>query len=186
MVDIDVIHALSEAMGGDLAFVKGMLAEFIAEAKEQIESAEKAYKLNDCQGVQYELHTLKGNSGTLGASQVHEMCEKIETKAKVCDFTNFEEEIILLTSALHKFEIKIENKGGSSFTAKIYMIIADITTGKEMKEPAASRTLLPNQIKTVDYSTTKKLAPGDYAVAVILDYSSVMPLEIIQQNIVIE
>lgn len=87
---------------------------------------------------------------------------------------------------VNKFEIKIENKGGSSFTAKIYMIIADITTGKEMKEPAVSRTLLPNQIKTVDYSTTKKLAPGDYAVAVILDYSSVMPLEIIQQNIVIE
>jgi HPt (histidine-containing phosphotransfer) domain-containing protein len=94
-------------MGGDLAFVKGMLAEFIIEAKEQIETAEKAYKLNDCQGVQSELHTLKGNSGTLGASQVHEICEKIENKAKVCDFTNFVEEITWLTSALHKFEIEI-------------------------------------------------------------------------------
>ena len=107
VVDIDVIHALSEAMGGDLAFVKGMLAEFIVEAKEQIETAEKAYKLNDCQGVQSELHTLKGNSGTLGASQVHEICEKIERKAKVCDFTNFEEEITTLTSALLTFEIEI-------------------------------------------------------------------------------
>ena len=107
VVDIDIIHALSEAMGGDLAFVKGMLAEFIIEAKAQIEAAEKAYRMNDCQGVQSELHTLKGNSGTLGASQVHEICEKIESKAKVCDFTNFEEEIILLTSALHKFEIEI-------------------------------------------------------------------------------
>ena len=109
VVDIDVIHALSEAMGGDLAFVKGMLAEFIIEAKEQIEIAEKAYKLNDCQGVQSELHTLKGNSGTLGASQVHEICEMIEAKAKVCDFTNFKEEITMLKSALIKFEIEIVN-----------------------------------------------------------------------------
>ena len=107
VMDIDIIKALSEAMGGDLAFVKGMLVEFIAEAKEQIASAEKAYKLNDCQGVQSELHTLKGNSGTLGASQVHEICEKIEAKAKVCDFKNFEEEITSLTAALYTFEIEI-------------------------------------------------------------------------------
>jgi CheY-like chemotaxis protein/HPt (histidine-containing phosphotransfer) domain-containing protein len=109
VVDIDIIHALSEAMGGDLAFVKGMLAEFIAEAKEQIESAEKAYKSNDCPGVQSELHTIKGNSGTLGASQVYEICKKIEAKAKVCNFTNFEKEIATLTSALLTFEIEIVN-----------------------------------------------------------------------------
>lgn len=109
VVDVDIIHALSEAMGGDSAFVKGMLLEFIVEAKEQIESAEKAYKLNDCKGVQSELHTLKGNSGTLGASQVHVICEKIEGNAKVCDFKNFEKEMIALTSALLKFEVEIVN-----------------------------------------------------------------------------
>jgi CheY-like chemotaxis protein/HPt (histidine-containing phosphotransfer) domain-containing protein len=109
VVDIDIIHALSEAMGGDLAFVKGMLADFITEAKEQITSASNAYKLNDCQGVQSELHTLKGNSGTLGASQVHEICKKIENKAKECNFENFEDEITWLRSALHKFEIEIVN-----------------------------------------------------------------------------
>jgi CheY-like chemotaxis protein/HPt (histidine-containing phosphotransfer) domain-containing protein len=109
VLDIDVINSLSEAMGGDLAFVKGMLAEFMIEAKAQIETAEMAFKLNDCQGVQSELHTLKGNSGTLGASQVHVICEKIEIKAKLCDFSNFEEEIILLKTALHKFEIEIVN-----------------------------------------------------------------------------
>jgi len=65
--------------------------------------------LNDCQGVQSELHTLKGNSGTLGASQVYEICKKIEAKAKVCNFTNFEKEIATLTSALLTFEIEIVN-----------------------------------------------------------------------------
>jgi HPt (histidine-containing phosphotransfer) domain-containing protein len=109
VVDTDVIHALSEAMGGDLAFVKGMLLEFIIEAKEQIESAKKAGQLDNCQGVQAELHTLKGNSGTLGASQVHAICEKIEAKAKVCDFKNFEQEMTALIAALLTFEIEITN-----------------------------------------------------------------------------
>jgi hypothetical protein len=43
----------------------------------------------------------------LGASQVYEICEKIESKAKVCDFKNFEEEITSLTAALYTFEIEI-------------------------------------------------------------------------------
>ena len=109
VVDRDVINALSEAMGGDLNFVKGMLMEFIAEAKEQIESAKKACELDDCHGVQSELHTLKGNSGTLGASQVHVICQKIEAKSKVCDFKNFEKEMTDLTAALLTFEIEITN-----------------------------------------------------------------------------
>jgi CheY-like chemotaxis protein/HPt (histidine-containing phosphotransfer) domain-containing protein len=109
VVDLDIINALSEAMGGDPAFVKGMLLEFISEAKQQIESSEKAFQRDDCQGVQAELHTLKGNSGTLGASQVHEICEKMEAKAKLCDFENFEKEMIALSSALLKFEKEIVN-----------------------------------------------------------------------------
>jgi len=96
-------------MGGNLVFVKGLLQEFVNEAKMQIKSAEKSHQLNDCLGVQAELHTLKGNSGTLGASQVHELCEKIEAKAKVCDFKNFEQEIASLTSALLNFEHEITN-----------------------------------------------------------------------------
>jgi PAS domain S-box-containing protein len=109
VLDIDIVYALSVAMGGNLVFVKGLLQEFVNEAKMQIKSAEKSHQLNDCLGVQAELHTLKGNSGTLGASQVHEICEKIEAKAKVCDFENFEQEIALLTSALLNFELEITN-----------------------------------------------------------------------------
>jgi CheY-like chemotaxis protein/HPt (histidine-containing phosphotransfer) domain-containing protein len=109
IVDLDVINALSEAMGGDPAFVKGMLFEFIAEAKQQIESSEKAYERDDCQGVQSELHTLKGNSGTFGASQVYEICKKIERKSKVCDFKSFTKEMRTLSAALLKFEIEILN-----------------------------------------------------------------------------
>jgi HPt (histidine-containing phosphotransfer) domain-containing protein len=87
-----------------------MLAEFIAEAEEQIAAAEQAYAANDCKGVQSELHTLKGNSGTLGAAQVNILCEQIELKAKVCEFSQFAVEIVALKDALATFKQVISDR----------------------------------------------------------------------------
>ncbi len=110
VVDEEVLASLSDAVGGDPAFVQSMLEEFIAEAKEQIAAAISAHSAGSCKGVQSELHTLKGNSGTLGAAQVHSICEKIELKAKVCDFTQFATEIVDLQIALKNFEDAIKAK----------------------------------------------------------------------------
>jgi CheY-like chemotaxis protein/HPt (histidine-containing phosphotransfer) domain-containing protein len=110
VVDEEVLKSLSDAVGGDPTFVEGMLVEFIEEAEEQILQAEKAYAANDCKGVQSELHTLKGNSGTLGAAQVHMLCEKIELKAKLCEFSQFPVEIIELKEALASFKQVISDR----------------------------------------------------------------------------
>jgi CheY-like chemotaxis protein/HPt (histidine-containing phosphotransfer) domain-containing protein len=110
VVDEEVLASLSDAVGGDPAFVQSMLEEFIAEAKEQITAAISAHAESNCKGVQSELHTLKGNSGTLGAAQVHSICEKMELKAKVCDFTQFATEIVDLQIALKNFEDAINAK----------------------------------------------------------------------------
>ncbi|MFY9164022.1 PAS domain S-box protein [Aquirufa antheringensis] len=110
VVDEEVLASLSDAVGGDPAFVQSMLEEFIVEAKEQITAAISAHASGSCKGVQSELHTLKGNSGTLGAAQVHSICEKIELKAKVCDFTQFATEIVDLQIALKNFEDAIKAK----------------------------------------------------------------------------
>ncbi len=110
VVDEEVLASLSDAVGGDPAFVQSMLEEFIAEAKEQIAAAISAHLAGSCKGVQSELHTLKGNSGTLGAAQVHSICEKVELKAKVCDFTKFATEIVDLQIALKNFEDAINAK----------------------------------------------------------------------------
>jgi CheY-like chemotaxis protein/HPt (histidine-containing phosphotransfer) domain-containing protein len=110
VVDEEVLASLSDAVGGDPAFVQSMLEEFIAEAKEQIAAAISSHAEGSCKGVQSELHTLKGNSGTLGAAQVHSICEKIELKAKVCDFTHFASEIVDLQIALKNFEDAIKAK----------------------------------------------------------------------------
>lgn len=113
VIDEEVLSSLQAAVGGEEAFVLGMLEEFIVEAREQISAAETAYIKDHCKGVQSELHTLKGNSGTLGAKEVHRICEIIEGKAKVCDFKDFEKEVVELKQALDDFEKAIEQKFGS-------------------------------------------------------------------------
>jgi PAS domain S-box-containing protein len=110
VLDEEVFKSLSDAVGGDPTFVSGMLLEFIAEAEAQIASAEHAYSQNDCKSVQAELHTLKGNSGTLGAAQVHLLCEQMEVKAKVCEFNHFPTEIAGLKLALAAFKGLILDK----------------------------------------------------------------------------
>lgn len=110
VVDEEVLASLSDAVGGDPTFMQSMLEEFIVEAKDQIASAISFHAAGSCKGVQSELHTLKGNSGTLGAAQVHSICEKMELKAKVCDFEHFPSEIVDLQIALKNFEDAIKVK----------------------------------------------------------------------------
>jgi CheY-like chemotaxis protein len=107
-VDYAVLEALSIALGGDQGFMKGMLVDFIAEAEEQIAQSEIAFRANNCQGVQAELHTLKGNSGTLGAAAVHVICQAMEKNAKLCKFENFETEIVTLKNALNLFKTYVD------------------------------------------------------------------------------
>jgi HPt (histidine-containing phosphotransfer) domain-containing protein len=113
VIDLEILKSLQDAVGGEVSFVLGMLEEFIEEAKIQISDAETAYLKDHCKGVQSELHTLKGNSGTLGATEVHRICEIIEVKAKVCDFKQFEHEIIELKNALDDFEKAVHQHFGS-------------------------------------------------------------------------
>jgi CheY-like chemotaxis protein/HPt (histidine-containing phosphotransfer) domain-containing protein len=108
VVDQGILDSLSEAVGGDPVFVKEMLVDFISEAEQQIAQSEVAFQANDCKGVQSELHTLKGNSGTLGAAEVHARCEEIEKKAKLCNFEHFETEIIELKNALNLFKSYVD------------------------------------------------------------------------------
>jgi PAS domain S-box-containing protein len=104
VIDPEIIQQLSDSVGGDMGFVRSILEGFEEEAIEQIQNAFDGFKENDCKKVQSELHTLKGNSGTLGAMRVHEITMIIETKAKVCNFENFEEEFAILKTEFEAFQ----------------------------------------------------------------------------------
>jgi PAS domain S-box-containing protein len=107
ILDQEIIKQLADSVGGDMSFVASILQGFEEEATEQIQNAIEGYKANNCKQVQGELHTLKGNSGTLGAMRLHEITRIIEEKAKHCDFQLFKNEIVILQEEFEKFKKEI-------------------------------------------------------------------------------
>ena len=113
ILDPEIINQLSDSVGGDMSFVISILEGFEVEATVQIANAIEGFKVNNCKQVQEELHTLKGNSGTLGAMRLHEITRIIEEKSKFCDFQLFESEAIVLSREFEKFKealLKMKNK----------------------------------------------------------------------------
>ncbi|MEA5425174.1 PAS domain S-box protein [Arcicella lustrica] len=105
VLDHEIIKQLASSVGGDMSFVSSILEGFEEEATEQIQLAIEGFHASNCKQVQSELHTLKGNSGTLGAARLHEITRIIEEKAKHCDFTFFEKEIVILQEEFEAFKI---------------------------------------------------------------------------------
>ena len=88
IIDNAIMNSLRNLGGEEL--VQETYAEFITEAYEQIFSSIEAGKIQDYDRIRYELHTLKGNSGTLGVIKISKLAEVIEKGLKKGDSENLE------------------------------------------------------------------------------------------------
>lgn len=100
--DSDVINSLREMVGNEM--LTSVFEDFENEAQEQITNTINAYKIKDFVTIQKELHTLKGNSGTIGLMRIHEITMEIEKLAKKGILDGFEENIILLNDEFDLFK----------------------------------------------------------------------------------
>jgi HPt (histidine-containing phosphotransfer) domain-containing protein len=80
--------------------------DFEKEAEEQIANSIAAFKNNDVVTIQKELHTLKGNSGTIGLMRIHEITKDIEVPAKAANLEGFEERVAILKHEFEQFKLK--------------------------------------------------------------------------------
>lgn len=100
--DSDVINSLREMVGNQM--LTSVFEDFENEAQEQITNTINAYKIKDFITIQKELHTLKGNSGTIGLMRIHEITMEIEKPAKKGILDGFEEKIVLLNYEFNLFK----------------------------------------------------------------------------------
>ncbi len=114
--DMAVINQLKELAGAEM--VASVMEEFETEATSQIENSVNAYEVGDFKTLKSELHTLKGNAGTLGLSKLHEVVKYIELKAKVDDFQFFKEEIVEVVNEFQTFKKELGNLNLSLMDAK--------------------------------------------------------------------
>ncbi|MGR3812339.1 PAS domain S-box protein [Jiulongibacter sp. NS-SX5] len=99
--DMEIIGGLKEMVGQEMLL--SVFADFEKEATEQIENTSEAYKANDVITIQKELHTLKGNSGTIGLMRIHEIVKAIEVPAKTGNLDGFTEKFEILQKEFEHF-----------------------------------------------------------------------------------
>jgi HPt (histidine-containing phosphotransfer) domain-containing protein len=85
--DFEVINSLKEMVGSEV--LKTVFDDFEIESREQLANTLSGFKDGDINSIQRELHTLKGNSGTIGLMMIHEATKLIEESAKTGDLSNF-------------------------------------------------------------------------------------------------
>jgi PAS domain S-box-containing protein len=89
--DAEVIRSLKEMVGQEMLL--SVYEDFETEAREQIQQVKEAYVRKDVVTIQKELHTLKGNSGTIGLMRIHDITRAIEVPAKDGILDGFEEKM---------------------------------------------------------------------------------------------
>ncbi|TBX22296.1 PAS domain S-box protein [Jiulongibacter sediminis] len=100
--DIEIIGSLKEMVGQEM--LTSVFQDFEKEAKDQIQNTIDAYKKNDVVTIQKELHTLKGNSGTIGLMRIHEIVKAIEVPAKSGNLEGFDEKFAILEKEFLDFQ----------------------------------------------------------------------------------
>jgi PAS domain S-box-containing protein len=99
--DRAVVEQLREL--GGVEMVVSVFEDFEREATQQLADAQAAYRRADHAAVESNLHTLKGNAGTLGIERLHQAVKSLEARTKVGDFSTFEAEIPLIVQEFAAF-----------------------------------------------------------------------------------
>jgi PAS domain S-box-containing protein len=100
--DKSIIDSLREMVGHETLI--SVFEDFNNEAEEQLAKTLKAFNNNDVKGIQQELHTLKGNSGTIGLMKIHEMVKEIEVPAKSGNLDGFMDKFDSLMEEFETFK----------------------------------------------------------------------------------
>lgn len=94
---------------GGTELINSVLEEFNSEATELVENAFKALEDTDYESIRSDMHTLKGNSGTLGIERVSKNAEIIEKQVKDHNFDKLNLRLQELNIALVEFKNSYRN-----------------------------------------------------------------------------
>ncbi len=83
-------------------------------------------------------------------------------------------------------EAEIYNTGDKNLDCKVFLLIANLSTAKEVKTPPIKIPILPEGMQAVQLKLPDNLEKGKYSVAAILDYGHGSDLEGVQMEIEIK
>lgn len=92
-------------------------------------------------------------------------------------------EVTQSKDSLRTFEVKVSNIGDKVIEGKVYLILSDLATAKEIKTKPTRVSVLPDNKRIVKLRMPPNVPPGKYSLAAILDYGNNYALEAIQIHI---
>jgi len=95
-------------------------------------------------------------------------------------------EITQPKDSLRSFQVTISNKGDKMLDGRVYIVLSNLETAKEIKEKPKKLSLFPSVSKVMNLTLPKGTPAGKYSLAVILDYGNNAALEAVQMNIVVK
>jgi HPt (histidine-containing phosphotransfer) domain-containing protein len=77
-LDISVLAALLDSVGGDHAFVADLVETYLADGADQLAAIDEAVRSSQAEPLARAAHTLKSSSRTVGANRLGELSRRIE------------------------------------------------------------------------------------------------------------
>ncbi|HLF34824.1 MAG TPA: PAS domain S-box protein, partial [Cyclobacteriaceae bacterium] len=100
-INFGIINQLGN-MGGE-EMIENVLSEFISESSDQLKNCMESMDNRDYEGILKHLHTLKGNSGTLGIDKLSSIAATIELKLSNKRYETLEDDLNYLNLAFGEF-----------------------------------------------------------------------------------
>jgi CheY-like chemotaxis protein/HPt (histidine-containing phosphotransfer) domain-containing protein len=102
VINLEIVEQLKKYGGDEMVF--SSFGDFEAEANEQLDACLQSVKNKDYNKILSNLHTLKGNAGTLGIEKVAEWARITESKLKNNHLTDLETDLGHLQKELYEFQ----------------------------------------------------------------------------------
>ncbi|MCP4458480.1 MAG: PAS domain S-box protein [Cytophagales bacterium] len=94
---------------GGMELIESVLTEFDVEASTQIANADPLIKVKQFEEFRRDMHTLKGNAGTLGAEKLADIATIIEKRLKENNFEALDKFVKQLRTGLNQFKETYKN-----------------------------------------------------------------------------
>ncbi|HEX5240394.1 MAG TPA: Hpt domain-containing protein [Candidatus Limnocylindrales bacterium] len=82
LVDLGVVDALRESVGGDDDFVRELIETYVGEGGDHLTALAHAVASGDAAAAVRPAHTLKSSSASVGAMRLSELCRSIEAATR--------------------------------------------------------------------------------------------------------
>jgi PAS domain S-box-containing protein len=101
VINMKIVNQLKDLGGAEM--IESVFADFIEESTEQLGKCLSAYKSMEYQTIKNQLHTIKGNAGTLGVEKFSKQAELIERNLKNEEYETLEQDLNFLNLTFQEF-----------------------------------------------------------------------------------